>query len=376
MLDDKPATEKTSRPLGGFLGGFLAAIALAAAAFLLWQRLSPATTSPTDVKPASAFAAQIADETAQFNVKPHTAVLTTDKALRVATAIRHGDYSGAETLANDVLVHSTLQAWEFHPFDLLMMGVTLGNDPDLLKNLTAWVESDPESAIAHLMRAKYYEQTAWAIRGEGASSTISDEHVQAFQDLLHKADEDVRRSIALNPNIPWSYRLWLSVVSGNENTQEIDAAFRASIKRFPGYYQIYRLRLYSLTPKWGGSVGAMKQFVDQYAGHAPDNSPLKLLYLQMTAYLVDAAFYECDSLNNQALTDCMGVYLNQHVSTSVSDGVKKAAGIYPNFRPDSVQQCRLADFTADSRHSLRCQNTEPIAAGHCGCDGQRQSIDP
>ena len=69
-------------------------------------------------------------------------------------------------------------------------------------DLTAWVESDPQSALAHLMRANCYEQTAWAMRGEDFSSTISDGHMQAFHDYLHKADEDVRKSIALNPNNP------------------------------------------------------------------------------------------------------------------------------------------------------------------------------
>jgi hypothetical protein len=332
MLDEKPAAEKTFRPLGGFLGGFLAAIMLATAGFMLWQRMSPISTNTPPVNAASMFAAQIADETAQFNLRPHTGVLTTDKALQVTTAIRHGDYAAAETLANDVLAHSTLQAWEFRPFNLLMGGLSLGNDPALLKNLTAWVENEPKSALARLMRARYYEDTASTIRGGKASSTISDEHLRAYQYSLRKADEDVRKSIALNPNIPWSYGLWLNVVSGGENTQKMDDAFRVSIERFPGYYHLYRLRLHSLTPERGGSVGAMQQFVNQYAGNAPDNSPLELLYLQMTAYLVDAAFYEC---NSRAVTDCMGGYLNQHVSTSVSDGVKKAAGIYRSS--DAIQ---------------------------------------
>jgi hypothetical protein len=138
------------------------------------------------------------------------------------------------------------------------------------------------------------------MRGEDFSSTISDDHMQAFRDYLHKADEDVRKSIALNPNIPWSYWLWLNVVSGNANTREMEDTFRASIERFPDYYELYRQRLYSLTPKWGGSVGAMDQFVNQYAGNAPEGSPLKLLYLQLSAYLLDAAWVECRSLAHDA----------------------------------------------------------------------------
>jgi hypothetical protein len=83
MLDDKPVTQKKSASLGGFLGGFGAAVAVAAAVFIVWQRVSPVSTSISGAHPTSSFAAQVADETAQFGVKPHTVVLTTDKAMQV-----------------------------------------------------------------------------------------------------------------------------------------------------------------------------------------------------------------------------------------------------------------------------------------------------
>src|SRR5579863_9449248 len=57
MLDEKPAAEKTFRPLGGFLGGFLAAIVLAAVGFVVWQRMSPVATSTSPGNAGSAFAA-------------------------------------------------------------------------------------------------------------------------------------------------------------------------------------------------------------------------------------------------------------------------------------------------------------------------------
>src|SRR5258707_12322035 len=104
---------------------------------------------------------------------------------------------------------------------------------------------------------------------------------------------DAEKSIEINPNIPLSYFMVLHDVSGDNNSAEMDEAFRLAIARFPGYYELYRMRLYSLTPKWGGSKSAMYAFVDQYAGHAPENSPLKLLYVQLYANLLDAAWFDC-----------------------------------------------------------------------------------
>jgi len=337
MLEDSPEEQKKPAYLGVFLAGFAAAIAVAAAAFFVWQRESPSPTSPPVVHrtahPASALAAQVADETAQFPVKPHTVVMTTDKALQVTQAIRRGDYAAVTALANDVLTHSKLEPWGFRPFNVLMGGLSLGNDPALLKNLTFWVESDPQSTVALLIRAECYYETAWATRGTDFASTISDDHMQAFHDYLHKADGDIRKSLALNPNIPWSYYLWVMVTSSADNSRESEEVFQASIKRFPGYYPLYQRRLELMAPRWGGSVGAMNHFVNQYAGNAPEGSPLKLLYLRLTADLINAAWVECGGLDLDALVGCINTYMNQHVSTSVAEGVKKAVNLYKSSDP-------------------------------------------
>jgi hypothetical protein len=303
MLEEKSAPQKKGASFGGFLGGFGAAIVVVAGGFVVWQHQNqlgapsnsqPSVSANTSAShSAASLAALVADETAQLEVKPHAAVLATDEAMTVADSIRHGDYQTADRLSKDVLLHSTLQAWSFRPFNLFMGSLTLGDDPQLLENLNAWVLHDPGSALAHLIRAQYYQANAWATRGEDSAETVSSAHMQEFRDDLRAAQDDVRKSIALNPNIPYSYYLWLKVVSGNSNSPDMETAFQAGITRYPGYYELYRVRLYSLTPKWGGSARAMTQFVEQYAGKASEASPLKLLYLQMSAYLLDAAWIDC-----------------------------------------------------------------------------------
>jgi len=330
MLDDKPPADQKP-PSSAFVGGFIAAMLLAGAAFLIWQQLSGAA-APTAGPRVSSHQAQVTLDIGPFRFKPHEGVFTTDQALKVTDAVRHGDYALAEALTAEVLSHSVLQSWSFHPFNMLMGGLNLGNDPTVLKNLSAWVEADPKSAMARLLRAKAYYQTGWDIRGEDTVSMISQPHMEAFEKYVDKADEDVRRSIALNPDNPWSYWFWLSIRTGGGNSAGMDEAFRKSIDRFPTYYELYRQRLYTLTPKWGGSVEAMGEFVDHYAGKAPDGSPLKLLYLQMSAHVLDAALFACHSAADGTPTECVNAYLNRYAA-SLSGAVAKSASIYRSSEP-------------------------------------------
>jgi tetratricopeptide (TPR) repeat protein len=108
----------------------------------------------------------------------------------------------------------------------------------------------------------------------------------------------------------------------------MDAAFQVGIKAYPTYYQLYHQRLYSFTPKWGGSVKDLYAFVDQYAASAPDKSPLKLLYLHLYAYLLDAARVDCGSLKGDHLQGCVNDAMNRTASAALEDGVLKALKLY------------------------------------------------
>ena len=152
--------------------------------------------------------------------------------------------------------------------------------------------------------------------------------MQLFADDLAAAASDARESIMLNPHIPWSYLLLLRTVSGNGDSGAVEAAFQGAVRVFPTYYQACRQRLYTLTPKWGGSVQAMYTFVDHYAGAAPASSPLKLLYLQLYGYLADAAWIACDSQNGAGSSACMQTQMGGMVSREMGADILQALRLY------------------------------------------------
>ncbi|MGC1520086.1 MAG: DUF4034 domain-containing protein [Steroidobacteraceae bacterium] len=345
MIDEKPVSEKRRFPVGRFAIGFIAATAIWGG-FTLWlmshgeisgQPAKVSATSPrasTAAAPANspaadqALAALVAQELQALGVQPKTAVLPADEAFEAMLAIKRGDYRSAGKIADAILARSRMHSWHYYPFNVFLNSIThTGNDPVLLEHLNAWVERDPKSAIAYLIRAKYYSLAAWAARGDGPAANVP-EQMQLFENDLRLATADVRRSIGLNPGIPWSYYLLLDVVTDHADSPTMEAAFQSATNAYPDYYELYRLRLYSLTPKRGGSFKAMYSFVDQYAGRAQDSSPLKLLYLQLYSYLVDAAAFDCGSFQNEMRKQCMSVALQNSVRPDLADGMLKALKLY------------------------------------------------
>jgi tetratricopeptide (TPR) repeat protein len=347
MIDDTPASAKKSFPLGRFAIGFFAATALWGG-FTWWfvsrgglsaepskVSVTPLHASAVAAMPANApasdqaLAALVAQELQTLGVKPKTAVVPSDEAYETVAAIKRGDYEAAGKIAEESLARSRMHSWHFYPFNNYVNNIThTGNDGVLLEHLSAWVKHEPKSAMAYLMRAMYYSRAAWAARGDGPAANIPERLLNEFQDDLELATADARKSINLNPRNPWSYYLLLNVVSGSANSPKMEAAFQSGKNAYPGYYELYRLRLYSLTPKWGGSVKEMYSFVDQNAGHAQDSSPLKLLYLQVYAYLVDAAAFDCRSFQNEARQHCMSAALEHSVTSGLADGMLKALKLY------------------------------------------------
>jgi tetratricopeptide (TPR) repeat protein len=307
------------------------------------------------------------------DVRPQAAVSTTDKAMSAAEALRNADYRSAEILAKDVLAHSRMQSFSFSPFGQFINHLSQGDDPKFLAGLNAWISQSPNSSLAYLIRANYYSDTAWQIRGTDFESRVPGEHMKGFQDYLGRAQVDVLRSIALDSKIPWAYYLWIRITAVHGSTAELDQAFRKSIARFPSYYRLYQIRLYYLTPKWGGSAEAMYQFVKEYAEAAPPASPLKLLYMQLTGYLLDAAWVECNRLNHEALTACISRDMDSHVAGGLTDGVQHALGLYKHSDPIQFSNALwpiLGDMVDTRGDSTSINTVLQLAADAMGSDTQ------
>jgi len=257
---------------------------------------------------------------------------TVAKAGEVVTAIKLGDFDSAEMAVEQNLRQSRMQNWRFRPFDKFIDRISQPGDEAFLRQLNMWVDicvrQNKNSAIPYLLRALYHHKTAWLIRGEEFASNIPSKRLDAFRSQSALAAADIAKAIKLDGENPYSSYLRLKILSGNGNSSEMEAAFRQSIRKFPNYYPLYLVRLNTLSPKWGGSPKEMYALADAYGGKSEMHSPLKLLYLQLYANLLDTAWVACNKMKADASAECIASKMDRLVTKDLLKNVYTALQLY------------------------------------------------
>lgn len=308
-----------------------------------------------------ALAAMVAEKAAELGVAPKTATTAADRALEAASALERDDFVKARAIAEEVLSQSHLEGWSFYPFNEFMSSLLRGDDPKVLVGLNHWLQQDPRSGLAYLMRAQYYRQAAWNERGDEFAWMVPDALMQRFQEHLGRSSADVVKSIQLEPKIPWSYYEFLSTTTGGGDSPDVEQAFQTGIEAFPNYYALYKERLRVLAPKWGGSIDAMYDFVRRYAGGAPKTSPLRLLYLDLYVQLLDAAASECRTLAGDNRAMCVKQGFEQVSQPDLEPGMESALNLYKVSDPNQFSRAvwpLLASMSCD-----RCIGLPSAGAG-------------
>jgi tetratricopeptide (TPR) repeat protein len=305
-----------------------------------WQRQadvpvrSNSTAAPKKVSDQTALLAQMIEkETAALGIKPSAETLTSEKSKAVRQAVLRGDYAEADRIANDVLAHSQSQAWRFYPFDMFVTSFTLGTEPHLLEHLNQWVELEPAAAIPPLLRAEYHWAAASVARGNDVAAAIRPEDMRMYESELQSAAADARISIRIDSRNPYAWDILVHTEGGNANGPAAEAVFQEAIKQVPAYYNFYKWRLGTLRPKWGGSIEEMLAFTQHFAGKAPVNSPLKLLYLKLYVNMLDAARFGCRRQSGDSLDQCIAEGINSLVSSDLAEQVRHALNLYNTSDP-------------------------------------------
>jgi tetratricopeptide (TPR) repeat protein len=241
--------------------------------------------------------ALIDQELQRIHIQPRATVSLAEKAAQARQAIEKGDYKSAREIFTDALNASRVQNWRFYPFDDLLSQVSDVIDPAFKTRLDEWVEQTGTDALPVLIRAQYYVDRAWLDRGDRVVRYIARDHLRAFEISIDHALADADTAIGLDSANPYSFYLKVEILAGLGTSQKLVDAFKEAIAKYPDYYPLYDTMLGTLEPKWGGSEQLMYTFVDEYAGKAADDSPLKLLYLALYRDVLDSASISCRATN-------------------------------------------------------------------------------
>jgi len=282
---------------------------------------------------ATRLRAEIADKLEKLKLPTDPAETPSVKAALARKAIERGDFAEARKVIATVLAHSKVQAWRFYPFEAFIVDVPDARTATFVKKLDEWAAQAAGDPIPLLLRAQYYVDAGWYRRGTYIVSATPSENLAAFTDYMTRALKDVDAAIKLDGTNPYGYRLKLKIML-DLGRPDAKAWFTAAIAAYPDYSTLYFSMLDYLSPKWGGSVEEMYRFVDYYAGRAPEDSPLKMLYLALYDDLLEDAWGTCNRAANKdtdTLAPCVATHMKKAVRPGLDEQVKIDLQLYHHY---------------------------------------------
>jgi len=119
-----------------------------------------------------------------------------------------------------------------------------------------WIEAKPKSATARIAMARFLRNYAWAARGNGWASAVSDAGWKSFGDRLNQGWDVLDEAKNLKEQCPvyWSTRLGIALGLQLDKAQFNDIFIQA-IRAEPDFQYYYRTRAVYLLPRWYGEEG-------------------------------------------------------------------------------------------------------------------------
>jgi tetratricopeptide (TPR) repeat protein len=117
----------------------------------------------------------------------------------------------------------------------------------------------------------------------------------------------------------------------------------------------------------------MYAFTEHYADKAGDNSPLKLLYVQLYASLLDSAWVACNSNEGEDLKKCVASVMDKSVKPHLADQVYIALDLYNKTDPHQFTLALkpiLSDMVITSGGEHYAGNILQLAASRVGSQNQ------
>ena len=141
--------------------------------------------------------------------------------------------------------------------------------------LDAWLPLSPQHPGIAVAAGFAAVQQAWGVRGSGTADTASHDQWAEFHRLLAAAEKFLESTMFLDPSSPIPWVCLLPTGMGlSVPKEELAFRFEEGWKRAPQLFDLHRSYIEAITPKWGGSVDMVQNFINSTLAAAPLGSPL------------------------------------------------------------------------------------------------------
>lgn len=189
------------------------------------------------------------------------------QARRLRSALVAGDWMSVHAALDKV------RDWDERAF--LIDAITETVSPAMERTLGAWVQAKPDDGLPLVARGRWRIYAAWAARGGGGASSVTDEGWKVFFQQLQLAEKDFEAASELAPSDPTPHAYRVITARGLQlDDQEERARFDEARTRDPTNRVAHLMMMVALCQKWGGSHAAMFAFAREASAGAKEGSLL------------------------------------------------------------------------------------------------------
>ena len=153
-----------------------------------------------------------------------------------------------------------------------------GSGKEIIDN---WCDSSSHYA-AFVTRARYLVKEGWKVRGGSFARHVSKEQSEVFREKLIRGLNDLEKAYEINQNDPNISTGMVGITMALSLGDDIlELWFKRGVETDPSFHMLYRSKLKSLMPKWGGDWEDAYNFAYFMYENPPPGSLAYILMLSL-----------------------------------------------------------------------------------------------
>lgn len=203
--------------------------------------------------------------------------------------------------------------------------------PEYETIISEWIQLYPGSYQPYLARSTLYVAMGWHARGNKWANKTKKNQFTIMRRFFAKARSDIEQTLSIDLELLPAYGLLIQMAKADKKNSKEFSYFSDAIRISPATYEVRRILLWGLTPRWGGSFDKMKSVIKDAQSYLPMNPRL--------AKLQGAVFEEIGKIKTGKKAYGPAIEaLTQSIELSETPGAYSKRGLAHSFQ----QQYELA----------------------------------
>jgi len=183
--------------------------------------------------------------------------------------------------------------------------------------LEQWRNASPQSIHPKVLEINKSIVSAWAARGKGYASTVSDEGWVLFSQHLEQANQKLNDALQQDPENPAALKYGMVVARGQDWSEKRTTAYIKKLQSTANPEPLVTpMIILNLTSRWGGSIKEMSQFMENDLKTWPDGAG------KFQALLIGLTYEIPQERKQKVLAD-------QRIQTVLEKAINKYAKTWP-----------------------------------------------